>query len=177
MRHAKETMKSEMDMMEMKINNFKLKYQAIDLAMYSEIETSPHNDQTKEMWMKDCKLEEENSESIWKEKEEWFSTIEFDPEATDNNENRQPTRENPEQTTRNTNFTNGQRQNNTRNSFFRRPTYIPEHINNRIRNQYRQYRNKNTNQQWQRNGNPENGRNLQRSNSFLSQGRSQVPDF
>eukprot|EP00112_Aurelia_sp_Birch-Aquarium-sp1_P026501 Seg942.3 transcript_id=Seg942.3/GoldUCD/mRNA.D3Y31 product="hypothetical protein" protein_id=Seg942.3/GoldUCD/D3Y31 len=74
MRHAKETMKSEMEMMAIKINNFKLKYQATDQEMYSEIETSAYDERTKaslrQMWMKDCKLEEQNSESIWKEREE-----------------------------------------------------------------------------------------------------------
>ena len=181
MRTAKETMKSEMEMMELKINNFKLKYEAIDQELYSEIETSSNNDQTKaalrKMWMEDCEHEENTSETIWKEKEQWYSSMEFDPETAEKNENHQITEDNLEANNRNNNFYNGRRNYNSaaRNNPSRR-IYIQGNTNNRGQTRYRP-RAFNTNQQRQRNWNPANGRNLQRSNSFLSLGRSQTPNF
>ena len=73
---AKNIMKSQMEMMEIRFKNFKLIYEAIDQEIYSEIESSTNNDQTKAtlrpMWIKDCENEEQNSETIWKEKGEWY---------------------------------------------------------------------------------------------------------
>ena len=73
---AKNIMKSQMEMMEIRFKNFKLIYEAIDQEIYSEIESSTNNDQTKatlrQMWITDCENEEQNSETFWKEKGEWY---------------------------------------------------------------------------------------------------------
>ena len=189
MRHAKERMKYEIDMMKAKINNFKSQYEAIDQTLFSEIETSSNNDSTKailrKLWMNDCKSEEAISEEAWKEKEEWLLDQEFQFEQADNNNSRQP----PRETGYGNNFRNapnqprGNRQN--ENGQFRRPTYAPRdgRGNGRVgRGRGRGRYNYNENNQ---NSPPyhdnEEGReveqDLQRSNSFLSKGRNRPPRF
>ena len=188
MRHAKERMKYEIDMMKAKINNFKSKYEAIDQTLFSEIETSSNNDSAKallrQIWMNDCKSEEAISEEAWKEKEEWLLNQEFHNEEADSSNNN---RQSPRETVYNNNFKNapnqqrGNRQN--ENGQFRQPTYAPR--NNRGNGRMERGRERyNYNQNNQNNftdyGNEE-GRemeqNLQRSNSFLSKGRNRTPRF
>ena len=75
-RLTKETMRSEMKIMKIRIGNFKNKYEAIDQAMNSEIDKRFTDDSVKIMlkdqWKKDCMNEEYISEDIWKQKEEWL---------------------------------------------------------------------------------------------------------
>ena len=177
MRHAKETMKFEIDMMKAKINNFKSKYEAIDQTLFSEIETSSNNDSTKailrQIWMNDCKAEEAISEEMWKEKEEWLLNQEFQLEQTDNTNSRQSPREigysnnlrNPPNQQR------GNRQN--ENGQIRRPTNGP-------RDQRGTGRMEGGRRRYNQHGNGEERRmeqSLQRSNSFLSKGRNHALRF
>ena len=108
------------------------------------------------MWMEDCEHENQTSETIWKEKEQWCSSVEFEPETAEKNDNHQITDENLEANNRNKNFYNGQRNYNSaaRNNPSRR-THIQGNTSNKGQTRYRP-RALNTNQQRQRNWNPDN---------------------
>ena len=83
-RFEKETMWSEMEIMNIRISNLKNKYKAIDQAMNSEIDKRFTDDSVKIMlkdqWKKDCMNEENISEDIWKQKEEWLLEQELEAE-------------------------------------------------------------------------------------------------
>ena len=84
-------MRSEMEIMKIRISNLKNKYEAIDQSMNSETDKRFTDDSMKIMlkdqWKKDCMNEENISEDIWKQKEEWLLKQELEAEEIHANKN------------------------------------------------------------------------------------------